>query len=96
MIITEFMENHSLDLFLRMKKGHLVVTQLLGMLRDVASGMEYLSRRGYVHRDLAARNVLVSGELTCKVSDFGLSRTLLLDADPEGAYTSRGGKIPIR
>ncbi|XP_075918051.1 ephrin type-A receptor 5-like [Petromyzon marinus] len=96
MIITEFMENHSLDLFLRMKKGHLVVTQLLGMLRDVALGMEYLSRRGYVHRDLAARNVLVSGELTCKVSDFGLSRTLLLDADPEGAYTSRGGKIPIR
>ncbi|XP_075916753.1 ephrin type-A receptor 3-like [Petromyzon marinus] len=89
MIITEFMENHSLDLFLRMKKGHLVVTQLLGMLRDVASGMEYLSRKGYVHRDLAARNVLVSGELTCKVSDFGLSRTLLLDADPEGAYTSR-------
>lgn len=64
------------------------------MLRGIASGMKYLSDMGYVHRDLAARNILVNSNLVCKVSDFGLSR--VLEDDPEAAYTTRGGKIPIR
>ncbi|MEQ2263331.1 Ephrin type-A receptor 3, partial [Xenotaenia resolanae] len=68
--------------------------QLVGMLRGIASGMKYLSDMGYVHRDLAARNILVNSNLVCKVSDFGLSR--VLEDDPEAAYTTRGGKIPIR
>ena len=40
---------------------------LLGVCRDVASGMEYLQRKAFVHRDLAARNILVSEENQCKV-----------------------------
>ncbi|XP_027876489.1 ephrin type-A receptor 3-like isoform X2 [Xiphophorus couchianus] len=93
MIITEFMENGSLDTFLK-HDGQFTVIQLVGMLRGVASGMKYLSDMSYVHRDLAARNILVNSNLVCKVSDFGLSR--VLEDDPEAAYTTRGGKIPIR
>uniref|UniRef100_A0A8C7LLR6 receptor protein-tyrosine kinase n=1 Tax=Oncorhynchus kisutch TaxID=8019 RepID=A0A8C7LLR6_ONCKI len=102
MIITEYMENGSLDAFLRKHDGHFTVIQLVGMLRGIASGMKYLSDMSYVHRDLAARNILVNSNLVCKVSDFGLSR--VLQEDPENAYTTRvtgtyhspGGKIPIR
>ncbi|XP_067108462.1 ephrin type-A receptor 4b isoform X2 [Osmerus mordax] len=94
MIITEFMENGSLDTFLKKHDGQFTVIQLVGMLRGIASGMKYLSDMGYVHRDLAARNILVNSNLVCKVSDFGLSR--VLEDDPEAAYTTRGGKIPIR
>ncbi|PIO38949.1 hypothetical protein AB205_0212070, partial [Aquarana catesbeiana] len=141
MIITEYMENGSLDAFLRFfefgaelrprvsqrsqemelstrhcessemtarrhsgetsqdpgdKKndGRFTVIQLVGMLRGIGSGMKYLSDMSYVHRDLAARNILVNSNLVCKVSDFGMSR--VLEDDPEAAYTTRGGKIPIR
>ncbi|XP_075877235.1 ephrin type-A receptor 4-A-like [Nelusetta ayraudi] len=103
MIITEYMENGSLDAFLRKHDGQFTVIQLVGMLRGIASGMRYLSDMSYVHRDLAARNILVNSNLVCKVSDFGLSR--VLEDDPEAAYTTRegtgtylspGGKIPIR
>ncbi|KAI4878334.1 hypothetical protein NFI96_010155 [Prochilodus magdalenae] len=111
MIITEFMENGSLDSFLRLflngqdphrttteqqNDGQFTVIQLVGMLRGIASGMKYLADMNYVHRDLAARNILVNSNLVCKVSDFGLSR-FLEDDTSDPTYTSAlGGKIPIR
>ncbi|KAI2656449.1 Ephrin type-A receptor 4-A [Labeo rohita] len=87
MIITEYMENGSLDMFLRKNDGRFTVIQLVGILRGIASGMKYLSDMSYVHRDLAARNILVNSNLVCKVSDFGMSR--VLEDEPEGAYTTR-------
>uniref|UniRef100_A0AAZ3PH96 receptor protein-tyrosine kinase n=1 Tax=Oncorhynchus tshawytscha TaxID=74940 RepID=A0AAZ3PH96_ONCTS len=103
MIITEYMENGSLNTFLRKHDGQFTVIQLVGMLRGIVSGMKYLSDMSYVHRDLAARNILVNSNLVCKVSDFGLSR--VLEDESEAAYTTQevtgtyhspGGKIPIR
>ncbi|CAI8021517.1 Ephrin type-A receptor 3 [Geodia barretti] len=63
---------------------------LLSFCRQIASGMAYLSGKGFIHRDLAARNILVSHEEMCKIADFGMSRALQ-DTD---YYVSRGGKIP--
>ncbi|XP_023131503.1 ephrin type-A receptor 7 isoform X1 [Amphiprion ocellaris] len=88
MIVIEYMENGSLDGFLRKHDGQFTVIQLVGMLRGIAAGMRYLSDMGYVHRDLAARNILVNSNLVCKVSDFGLSR--VIDDDPEAVYTTTG------
>ena len=42
--------------------------QLLTFCQEIAEGMRYLSKRGFIHRDLAARNILLSKELSCKVS----------------------------
>ena len=47
---------------------------------------------GFIYRDLAARNVLVSSELRCKISDFGMSR----EAEESDYYQSRGGVLPVR
>lgn len=95
MIVTEYMANGSLDTFLRNNDGKFTVIQLVGMMRGISSGMRYLSEMGYVHRDLAARNILIGENLVCKVADFGLSREIDLDTT-DGAYTTKGGKIPVR
>ncbi|CAD5215169.1 unnamed protein product [Bursaphelenchus xylophilus] len=95
MIITEYMLNGSLDKFLRSNdNGKFSLYQLLMMMHNVASGMKYLTGKGFVHRDLAARNVLVDDRLTCKIADFGLSRKVRSKDDRE--YTTTGGKIPVR
>ncbi|XP_056299119.1 ephrin type-B receptor 4b-like isoform X2 [Pseudoliparis swirei] len=96
MILTEFMENGALDSFLRVNDGQFTPLQLVGVLRGVAAGMQYLAAMSFVHRDLAARNILVNGNLVCKVSDFGLSRFLTENSSDPTYTSSLGGKIPIR
>uniref|UniRef100_A0A8R1TL09 receptor protein-tyrosine kinase n=1 Tax=Onchocerca volvulus TaxID=6282 RepID=A0A8R1TL09_ONCVO len=95
MIVIEYMENGSLDQFLRKNdNGILELMQIIDMLRGISAGMKYLTEKGFVHRDLAARNVLVDSNLLCKIADFGLSRGV--DGSVEQEYTTNGGKIPVR
>ncbi|CAB4005869.1 ephrin type-B receptor 1 isoform X4 [Paramuricea clavata] len=94
LIVTEFMENGSLDKYLKENDGMLNPLQLLGMARGVASGMEGIGSLLFSFKDLAARNVLVNDNLACKVADFGLSRDL--DNSEDSEYESQGGKIAVR
>ncbi|XP_065890002.1 ephrin type-B receptor 3-like isoform X2 [Dysidea avara] len=93
MIVMEYMENKSLDVYLRQNDDLLGPVRLVSMAKGVAAGMQYFGEIGFVHRDLAARNVLVSKDEMCKIADFGLSR----ETNDENAYDVKtGGKIPIR
>jgi serine/threonine protein kinase len=67
----------------------LLPTQQVGIykaLLDTASGLDYLHSIGVVHGDLKTANVLLKGSakdprgFMCKITDFGLSRVLDLDA----------------
>ena len=46
----------------------------LCMLRQVATAMQFLHSKRVFHRDLRAMNVVVSRDMTAKVSDVGLGR----------------------
>eukprot|EP00118_Oscarella_pearsei_P018030 m.182126 g.182126 ORF g.182126 m.182126 type:complete len:979 (+) comp39287_c0_seq1:30-2966(+) len=93
LIVTEFMDNGSLDNYLKDHDNNLELKVQLQMALDVSRGMDYLSSMRFIHRDLATRNVLVDANLECKVADFGLSR----EAVDENAYDVKtGGKIPLR
>lgn len=51
MIVTEYMLNGSLDQFLKKNdNGSITLLHLIEMLHGIASGMKYLTDKGYVHR----------------------------------------------
>ncbi|XP_075247009.1 tyrosine-protein kinase Src42A-like [Convolutriloba macropyga] len=95
LIVTELAKHGNLLEFFKKAESRLVYKDLIMMGSNVASGMAYLERNGYVHRDLAARNVLVHKErpITCKIGDFGLARKMT----QENLYDAhQGAKFPIK
>eukprot|EP00050_Salpingoeca_kvevrii_P014906 m.41498 g.41498 ORF g.41498 m.41498 type:complete len:1538 (+) comp6047_c0_seq1:3-4616(+) len=94
MLILQYCENGALDEFLR-KQTKVASTRLvnrINMARDVAAGMKYIASLGLVHCDLAARNVLLAADFTCKVADFGLSKTF----NAELYFVGTQAKMPVR
>lgn len=56
------------------REKHVLLTfiEQLKFAVQIATGMDYLSSRGYIHMDLAARNCLLSHNNLVKIADFGL------------------------
>ena len=43
---------------------------------EILSGLKYTHDKGVIHRDLKPQNVLLTGDLTPKISDWGLSKVV--------------------
>ncbi|XP_010529812.1 PREDICTED: L-type lectin-domain containing receptor kinase S.4-like [Tarenaya hassleriana] len=79
LLVYEFMPHGSLDKFLFNERPQIELSwdQRFKIIKDVASALFYL-HEGYeqvvLHRDVKASNVLLDGDLTGRLGDFGLAR----------------------
>lgn len=55
---------------------HLNEKETRKLIRQLASGVEYMNRMGVVHRDLKAENLLLDANLNLQIIDFGLSNAM--------------------
>ena len=74
-LVTAFAKGASLAQVLK-HQGRFSPHQTLGVLKQVAAGLDYAHSQGAVHGLLSLSNVLISDELTVQLAGFGL-RTLL-------------------
>ncbi|OWA49885.1 Fibroblast growth factor receptor 3 [Hypsibius exemplaris] len=71
----------------------ITLSDLLSYARQIAIGMEYIHRKGYVHRDLAARNILLFNRTHVKIGDFGLTRYIYEDRI---YVVQNAGRLPVK
>ncbi|CAH2089621.1 unnamed protein product [Euphydryas editha] len=76
LIVMEYLEEGSLNYYLKFQGDKLRISHLLKYAKDIATGMDHVSAKNVVHRDLATRNILVVNKHHVKISDFGLARIL--------------------
>jgi serine/threonine protein kinase len=89
-VLGELMDESLSDVLQRMHPEVLTLDRVLHYARQIASAMHHLHSQtpAVVHRDLKSHNILLSqgGEI-CKLTDFGLSRTMV----DEGLMTGETG-----
>ena len=69
-IAMEYVEGGSL----RPHLGHLALTQVVGVLEGILSGLDHAERRNIVHRDLKPENVMLTSDGRVKIADFGIAK----------------------
>ncbi|KAL8461342.1 hypothetical protein ACS0TY_032719 [Phlomoides rotata] len=92
LLVYEFVENASLDLFIFDPINHLYLDweRRYKIIVGIARGILYMhedSRLRIIHRDLKASNILLDKEMNPKIADFGMAR--LFGQDETRGTTSR-------
>lgn len=73
-IVMRYLEGCTLSLVFT--KDRLPVSEVIFMMRQVASAMDYAHRQGVVHRDIKPSNILIDQDGNAFVTDFGIARMM--------------------
>ncbi|KAG2303272.1 hypothetical protein Bca4012_062043 [Brassica carinata] len=84
LLVYEYVHNRSLDQILFMKNTVHILSwkQRFNIIIGISEGLEYLHRGSEVkiiHRDIKTSNILLDQNLSPKIADFGLARSLGTD-----------------
>jgi len=77
-LVTEFVVGMDAARFAKHRGGRLDYREMVTLIGQTLSALEFAHDKGFVHRDIKEQNILVTGEgatLTAKLTDFGLSKS---------------------
>ncbi|CAA7398782.1 unnamed protein product [Spirodela intermedia] len=87
-IVTEYAKGGSVRQFLNRRQNRSVPLKLaVKQALDVARGMAYVHELGFIHRDLKSDNLLIFGDKSIKIADFGVAR---IEVQTEGMTPETG------
>jgi mitogen-activated protein kinase 15 len=89
-LVFDFMES---DLHKVIKNCKLGEVQIKFIIYQILKALKYIHSGSLIHRDLKPSNILINADCSVKVCDFGLSRSLVTQAD-DSDDTSRPSTAP--
>ncbi|KAG1888535.1 kinase-like domain-containing protein [Suillus subluteus] len=72
-ILSPWVQNCDLTSYLEFEGAALTLVRRLRILQDIAAGLQYLHAFKVIHGDLTVYNVLIDGDGTSCIAEFGLS-----------------------
>ncbi|KAG2156412.1 kinase-like domain-containing protein [Suillus clintonianus] len=72
-IVSPWVENGDLTTYLKCQGKTLAVVRRFQILNDIIAGLQYLHDNYVIHGDFSGNNVLIDGDGTACITDFGLS-----------------------
>ena len=72
-MVMEYVDGAGLDQVIE-RRGALPVHDAVQIMEQVLAAVDFAHARGVVHRDLKPSNVMVCGDGTAKVTDFGIAK----------------------
>jgi len=92
-IAMELVDGMTLEALLR-RRGRLSAGEVIPLAAAIARGLAAAHAQGIVHRDVKPANVLLGGDGSIKVSDFGIAGLLAASAAEEDTIFGTPGYLP--
>ncbi len=73
-IAMELIEGQTLQGLLKQEKA-LPLEKVTNIVRQVCAGLDYAHARGIIHRDIKPANIMITGDGTVKIMDFGIAKS---------------------
>lgn len=72
-LILEYVEGQTLKDYMS-ENPNIPIEKAINIMTQIASGLSEAHKNGIIHRDIKPQNILMTKDLTCKITDFGISR----------------------
>lgn len=72
-LILEYVEGMTLKEYMLQNKN-IPLETVIHIMKQISEGLSHAHKNGIIHRDIKPQNILMTNDLTCKITDFGISR----------------------